>query len=59
MKKALSRMNKTFQSLHHDSIGYQHARTLVGLAKKAQSLQMQLRTQVRTRKNATKLQMND
>jgi hypothetical protein len=27
------------QSLHHGSVGYQHVRTLIGLAKKAMSLQ--------------------
>jgi hypothetical protein len=47
------------QSLHHGSVGYQHARTRVGLVKKAKFLQMQPRTQARTKKNATKLQMND
>jgi hypothetical protein len=49
----------TLQSLHHGSVGYQHARTRVGLTKKAKFLQMQLRTQARTRKNATELWMND
>jgi hypothetical protein len=48
----------TLRSLYHGSIGYQHARTRVGLSKKAIFLQMQLRTQARTRKNATELQMN-
>jgi hypothetical protein len=48
----------TLQSLHHDSVGYQHARTRVGLAKKDKFLQMQPRTQARIRKNATELQMN-
>jgi hypothetical protein len=43
------------QSLHHGSVGYQHVRTQTGLAKKAMFLQMQLKTQARTRKNATKL----
>jgi hypothetical protein len=32
------------QSLHHNSIGYQHVRTRIGLAKKAKFLQVQLRT---------------
>jgi hypothetical protein len=41
---------KTLQSLHHDSIGYQQTRTRIGLAKKAKLLQMQSRTQARTRK---------
>jgi hypothetical protein len=45
----------TLQSLHHDSIGYQHTRTRVGLTKKAMFLQMQPRTQARTGKNETKL----
>jgi hypothetical protein len=48
-------MIKTLQSLHYDFIGYQHVRTWVGLTKKAKSLQMQLRTEARTEKNATKL----
>jgi hypothetical protein len=55
MNKALSRRIKTMQSLHHGSVGYQHARTLVGLTKKAKFLQIQPRTQARKRKNATKL----
>jgi hypothetical protein len=42
------------QSLHHDSIGYQHVRTQIGFAEKAKFLQMQPRTQARMRKNATK-----
>jgi hypothetical protein len=46
---------KTLQQLHHNSIGYQHTRTQVGLAKKAKFLQMQPRTQARTRKNTTKI----
>jgi hypothetical protein len=54
MKKAPSRMIKTLQSLHHSSVGYQHAQTRIGLAKKATFLKMQLRTQARTGKNATK-----
>jgi hypothetical protein len=45
----------TLQSLHHDSVGYQHAHTRVGLAKNAEFLQMQPRTHARTEKNATKL----
>jgi hypothetical protein len=45
----------TLQSLHHDSVGYQHVRTRVGITKKAKFLQMQLRTQARTRKNATNI----
>jgi hypothetical protein len=45
----------TLQSLHHNSIGYHHVRTRIGLAKKAKFLQMQPRTQARTRKNTTKL----
>jgi hypothetical protein len=45
----------TLQSLHHGFIGYQHARTEVGLAKKSKFLQMQPRTHARTRKNATKI----
>jgi hypothetical protein len=49
----------TLQSLHHGSVGYQQTHTRVGLAKKAKFLQMQLRTQARTRMNATELQMND
>jgi hypothetical protein len=49
----------TLQSLHHGSVGYQHTRALVGVTKKAKFLQMQLRTQARTRKNTTELQMND
>jgi hypothetical protein len=40
----------TLQSLHHSSVGYEHV-----FAKKAKFLQMQLRTQARMRKNATKL----
>jgi hypothetical protein len=48
----------TLQSLHHGSISYQHARTRVGITKKAKFLWLQLRTQARTRKNATELQMN-
>jgi hypothetical protein len=35
MKKALNRTIKTLQSLHHGSVGYQHAHTRVGHAKKA------------------------
>jgi hypothetical protein len=35
---------ETLQSLHHDSVSYQHACTRVGLAKKAKSLSMQPRT---------------
>jgi hypothetical protein len=49
----------TLQSLHHGSVGYQHARARVGLTKKAKFLQMQPRTQARTRKNTTKLQTNN
>jgi hypothetical protein len=49
----------TLQSLHHGYVGYQHTHTRVGLTKKAKFLQMQPRTQARTRKNTTKLQMND
>jgi hypothetical protein len=45
----------TLQSLHHGSIGYQHARTRVALTKKAMFLQMQPRTQARIGKNETKL----
>jgi hypothetical protein len=45
----------TLQSLHHGSVGYQHMRTQIGIAKKAKFLKMQLRTQVRMRKNTTKL----
>jgi hypothetical protein len=48
----------TLQSLHHSSVGYQHARTRVGLSKKAKFLQMQPTTQAGSRKNATELQMN-
>jgi hypothetical protein len=55
MKKALSRMIETLQSLCHGSVGYQHAHTQVGLTKKAKFLQMQSRTQARIRKNATEL----
>jgi hypothetical protein len=46
------------QSLHHDSVTYQHVCTRVGLAKKAKFLQMQSRTQARIRKKATELQIN-
>jgi hypothetical protein len=49
----------TLQSLHYSSVGYQYMRTRISLTKKAKFLQMQPRTQARTRKNATKLQMND
>jgi hypothetical protein len=45
----------TLKSLHHDSVGYQHVRTRIGVAKKAKFLQMQPRTQARMRKNTTKL----
>jgi hypothetical protein len=45
----------TSQSQPHGSVGYQHARTWIGLAKKAKFQQMQLRTQARMRKNTTKL----
>jgi hypothetical protein len=38
MKKAPSRTIKILQSLHHDSVGYQHARSRVGLAKKPKSM---------------------
>jgi hypothetical protein len=55
MKKAPSRTIKTLQSLYHDIVGYQHTRTRIGLAKMPKFLQMQLTTQVRTRKNMTKL----
>jgi hypothetical protein len=46
------------QSLHHGSVGYQHAQTRVGLTKKAKFMQMQQRPQGSIRKNATELQMN-
>jgi hypothetical protein len=49
----------TLQSLHHNSVGYQHVHTRVGLTKKAKFLQMQPTTQARIRKNATELRMND
>jgi hypothetical protein len=55
MKKALSRMVETLQSLHHSSIGYEHACTRIGLARKAKFLQIHLRTHARTRKITTKL----
>jgi hypothetical protein len=55
MKKAPSRTIETLQSLYHDIIGYQHTHTRIGLAKMPKFLQMQLTTQVRTRKNMTKL----
>jgi hypothetical protein len=48
----------TLQSLHRGSVGYGHVHTPVGLTKKAKFLQMQPRTQARTRKNVTELQMN-
>jgi hypothetical protein len=51
--------NCNLQSLHNRSVGYQHVHTRVGLANKAKFLQMQSRTQARTMKNATELQMND
>jgi hypothetical protein len=35
MKKASEQTIVTLQSLHHGSVGYQHARTRVGLTKKA------------------------
>jgi hypothetical protein len=45
----------TWQSLHHSSIGYQHARTWVGLAKKAYPYKCNHGTQARKGMNATKL----
>jgi hypothetical protein len=54
MKKALNRTNEPLQSLHPSSIGYQFVHTQIDLMKKAKSLQMQLRTQTRTRKNISK-----
>jgi hypothetical protein len=45
----------TLQSLQHSSVGYQYMRTRIGLTNKAKFIQMQLRTQARTRKNATKI----
>jgi hypothetical protein len=54
MKKAPNRTNKPLQSLHHGSIGYQSMSTRIDLAKKDNSLQVQLRTQAKTRKNTTK-----
>jgi hypothetical protein len=45
----------SLQSLHHGSVGYQHVHIWIGLAKKAQFLEMQSKTQARTRKNITKL----
>jgi hypothetical protein len=59
MKKAPSRTTVTLQSLHHGSVGYQHTHKRVVLIRKAKFLQMQLRTQARTRKKGTQLQMND
>jgi hypothetical protein len=35
MKKAPSRMIETLRSLHHDSVGYQHACIQIDLTKKA------------------------
>jgi hypothetical protein len=55
MKKASEQTIVTMQSLHHGSVGYQYMRTQIGLAKKAKFLQMQLRTQARTRKNTTEI----
>jgi hypothetical protein len=45
----------TLQSLHHDSVGYQHTHTRVGLTKKAKFMLMQPRTQARTRKSITEI----
>jgi hypothetical protein len=47
--------NEISEDPYHGSVGYQHACTRVGLAKKAKFLQMQLRTQERTRKNTTEI----
>jgi hypothetical protein len=55
VKKAFEQTIVTLQSIHHGSVGYQHVHTRIGLAKKAKFLRMQLRTQARMRKNATKL----
>jgi hypothetical protein len=41
------------------SVGYQFIHTQIDLVKKAKSMKAQSRTQARTRKNITKLQMND
>jgi hypothetical protein len=57
-EESFEQMIITLQLLHHTSVGYQHARTRVGLTKKAKFLQMQPRTQATIRKNVIGLQMN-
>jgi hypothetical protein len=59
MMKSPNRMSEFLQSLQHGFIGYQPMRTQIDLIKTAKSLQMQSTTQARSRKNETKLQMND
>jgi hypothetical protein len=39
MKNPLNSTNDPFQSLHHDSVGYQSVHTQIHLTKKAKSLQ--------------------